>query len=251
MFYKILIILIILYIIGSREQKKEEAKGVKTNKQENNIKENKSQSLNKSDDDFWEEYKKNQLDYFGTEEEQAIQNNFYDCQARLQGFRKTNPTVNQLNSYIKYNNKRLENFDKLLSFWSRKDWDPKSSVMRDEVIDIIMRVYGFHPAHILNEFFNYHGLDEYKSLESYEDMREKISLYNSVADEVVSYIRLEDLVSLKQLKKDLKHLDSEALKWVLNRSYFIQKIDVDNDKLVEVNEDYIFKDFHGIENLIN
>lgn len=190
-------------------------------------------------------------EYHKSPAEEKGTNNYWEATNRMSGFRRSNPTVNQIDNYIKYVSQSLVGFDDTLSYWRRLDWEHPNIPPRDDGIEIIMRVYGFYQAHILNEYFNSKGLGEYKSLETYQDMKKKISLYNSVADEVVSYIRLEDLVSLKQLKKDLKHLDSDALKWVLNRSYFIQKTDNNNDKLVEVNEDYIFKDFHDIEKLLN
>lgn len=189
-------------------------------------------------------------EYHKSPAEEKATNNYWEATSKMKGFKRTNPTVNQIDNYIKYAYNSLDGFETTLSYWKRLNWEHNNIPARDEAIEIIMRVFGFYPAHILNEYFNSLGLGEYKSLETYKDMKQKISRYNSVAEEVISYISLEGLVSLKQLKKDLKHLDPEALKWVLNRAYFIKKTDVDKDKLIEIDEDYIFTNFHGINTLL-
>lgn len=107
---------------------------------------------------------------------------------------------------------------------------------------MLMRVYCFHMASKFNQYFEFLGLDEYKSLETVEDVENRIQEYKATSDEVVKYLKDHEVVMLKTLKKELNHLDKEALQWVLNRSYFVKKTEYEKDKLVEINQDFIFSE---------
>lgn len=181
---------------------------------------------------YWEEQRRKNL----------ILDEYYGPLNMMSGLRKTNPSVGQLKNYFKYIGQNLVGLEAALSIWKEEDSVPRNIPVRDEGIDMLMRVYCFNMASKFNQYFEYLGLDEYKSLETVEDVENRIKEYKATSDEVVKYLKDNEVVMLKTLKKELNHLDKEALQWVLNRSYFIRKTEYDKDKLVEINQDFIFSE---------
>lgn len=177
--------------------------------------------------------------YYESPEEKAALNNYYNCIEKMSGFRWTNPTISQIENYIKYLNKSIVNFSLVVNYWKRIDSIPSSIPPRDYGVDILMRVRNFEGASMLNEYFNELGISEYQSLETYDDVKKKIALYSQVADEIVDYINSSEIPLYKQLKKDLSHLDKNVVSWIVNKSYFIKKDDFNNDKLLSIDENYM------------
>lgn len=251
MVYIILIILVILYIIGSREQKKQQmqesmqAGPDSRNTNDNNKIYKKTISIQKEDyqniavDESINNFEQNVLPYLPNKYEQKVISNYYDAINRLANFRKSNPTKDSINNYIKYVNQSLKSFDDLIKYWKRTDGIPPHLPARDDAPDIFMRIYDFKSAHQLNDYFNKLGLAENNSLESYKDIKNRINLYEEVSNEVIKYIKNNNITTHKQIRKDLQHLDSHALTWVLNRTYFIKRTKYENDKILELNPDFI------------
>lgn len=181
---------------------------------------------------YWEEQRRKNL----------ILDEYYGPLGMMSGLRKTNPTVGQLKNYFKYIGQNLVGLEAALPIWKEEDNIPRNIPARDEGIDMLMRVYCFNMASKFNKYFEFLGLDEYKSLETVEDVDNRIQEYKATSDEVVKYLRDNEVVTLKTLKKELNHLDKEALQWVLNRSYFIKKTEYEKDKLVTINQDFIFSE---------
>lgn len=181
---------------------------------------------------YWEEQRRRNL----------ILDEYYDPLNMMRGLRKTNPTVGQLKNYFKYIGQNLVGLEAALPIRKEEDSVPRNIPVRDEGIDMLMRVYCFHMASKFNQYFEFLGLDEYKSLETVEDVENRIQEYKATSDEVVKYLKDHEVVMLKTLKKELNHLDKEALQWVLNRSYFVKKTEYEKDKLVEINQDFIFSE---------
>ena len=181
---------------------------------------------------YWEEQRRKNL----------ILDEYYGPINMMSGLRKTNPTVGQLKNYFKYIGQNLLGLEAALPIWKEEDSIPRNIPVRDEGIDMLMRVYCFNMASKFNKYFEFLGLDEYKSLETVEDVDNRIQKYKATSYEVVKYLKDNEVVMLKTLKKELNHLDKEALQWVLNRSYFVKKTEYEKDKLVEINQDFIFSE---------
>lgn len=181
---------------------------------------------------YWEEQRRRNL----------ILDEYYDPLNMMRGLRKTNPTVGQLKNYFKYIGQNLVGLEAALPIRKEEDSVPRNIPVRDEGIDMLMRVYCFNMASKFNQYFEFLGLDEYKSLETVEDVENRIQEYKATSDEVVKYLKDHEVVMLKTLKKELNHLDKEVLQWVLNRSYFVKKTEYEKDKLVEINQDFIFSE---------
>lgn len=181
---------------------------------------------------YWEEQRRKNL----------ILDEYYGPLNMMSGLRKTNPTVGQLKNYFKYTGQNLVGLEAALPIWKEEDNIPRNIPARDEGIDMLMRVYCFNMASKFNKYFEFLGLDEYKSLETVEDVENRIQECKDTSDEVVKYLKDNEVAMLKTLKKELNHLDKEALQWVLNRSYFVTKIDYEKDKIVKLNEKYILKE---------
>lgn len=181
---------------------------------------------------YWEEQRRKNL----------ILDEYYEPLNMMSGLRKTNPTVGQLKNYFKYIGQNLVGLEAALPIWKEEDSVPRNIPVRDEGIDMLMRVYCFDMASKFNQYFEYLGLDEYKSLETVDDVENRIKEYKYTSDEVIKYLKNNEFVLLKTLKKELNHLNKEALQWVLNRSYFIKKTEYEKDKLIEISQEYIFNE---------
>ncbi|MCI7238010.1 MAG: hypothetical protein SOU08_04325 [Anaerococcus sp.] len=180
-------------------------------------------------------------DFYPNKEENEALNLYYDSIHRMSEFRKTNPSADQINLYIKNSKDNFKGLKGVLKYWERVNQSiPPNVPIRSEAIDILMRCNKVKEAKKLYEDLKCLGVyDNCPELEL--RIKNMIEHYPENINAVIEYISNNMGVEQTKARKELNEkIDSTTLTRILNRSYFISKKKKDGKNFLYLNDKYAY-----------
>ncbi|BFL72145.1 hypothetical protein [Anaerococcus nagyae] len=179
-------------------------------------------------------------DFYPNKEENKSLNLYYDSLHRMKEFRKTNPSAEQINMYIKNSKDNLMGLKGVLKYWKRVDQKiPPNVPIRIDTVDILMRCNKIEEAKKLYKDLKLLGVyDNCPELES--RVKDMVENYPNAINKVIDFLDSNYGIEQTQARKKLSEtIDSSTLNWILNRTYFIMKNKRNNKNYLFLNKKYI------------
>lgn len=179
-------------------------------------------------------------DFYPNKEENNSLNMYYNSLNKMREFRKTNPNEFQVEMYLRNSKKNLQGLRGTLKYWERTNNPiPPNVPLRSESIDIFMRANRIKDATSLYEELKKLGLfDNY--IEQEEKIQNMINNYPDFIRYTINFIKENPGVEQSKARKKLsKNIESNALTWILNRTFFITKKKENGKNHLYLNEHYL------------
>lgn len=178
-------------------------------------------------------------DFYPNKEENEALNLYYDSIHRMGEFRKTNPSVDQINLYLENSKDNLKGLKGVLKYWERVNQSiPPNVPIRLETIDVLMRCNKVKEAKKLYKDLKYLGVyDNCPELEL--RVKNMIENYPVAINQVVEFLNDNYGIEQTKARKKLSEtIDSSTLTRILNRTYFVLKNKQNNKNYLYLNKLY-------------